>query len=148
MKVENKLTPNELQIKGFFEPGPCGPIYMLNLLKFREKAEYADGHQSELSGAEAYALYAAEVSKILIKLGGGGMFNAKVERLVLGDVEELWDTIAIAMYPCRQAMIEMMQSPEYQAIHHHRDAGLAGQLNIETADAGGLWLGEAGFSLI
>jgi len=41
MKVENKLTPNELQIKGFFEPGPCGPIYMINLLKFREKAEYA-----------------------------------------------------------------------------------------------------------
>jgi hypothetical protein len=41
-----------------------------------------------------------------------------------------------------------MQSPEYQAIHHHRDAGLAGQLNIETTDAGGLWLGEAGFSSI
>jgi uncharacterized protein (DUF1330 family) len=101
-----------------------------------------------LSGAEAYALYAAEVSKILITLGGGGMFNAKVERLVLGDVEELWDTIAIAMYPSRQAMIAMMQSPEYQAIHYHRDAGLAGQLNIETTEAGGLWLGEAGFSSI
>jgi uncharacterized protein (DUF1330 family) len=63
-------------------------------------------------------------------------------------VEELWDTIAIAMYPSRQAMIAMMQSPEYQAIHYHRDAGLAGQLNIETTEAGGLWLGEAGFSSI
>ena len=44
--------------------------------------------------------------------------------------------------------IAMMQSPEYQAMHHHRDAGLAGQLNIETTEAGGLWLGEAGFSSI
>ena len=148
MNVENKVTPNQEQIEGFFEPGPEGPIYMLNLLKFKENAVYEDGVESELSGAEAYALYAAEVSKILITLGGGGMFNAKVERLVLGDVEELWDTVAIAMYPSRQAMIEMMQSPEYQAIHHHRDAGLAGQLNIETTDAGGLWLGEAGFSPI
>ena len=148
MNVENKVTPNQEQIEGFFEPGPEGPIYMLNLLKFKENAVYEDGVESELSGAEAYALYAAEVSKILITLGGGGMFNAKVERLVLGDVEELWDTIAIAMYPSRQAMIAMMQSPEYQAIHHHRDAGLAGQLNIETMEAGGLWLGEAGFSSI
>ncbi|MAU91211.1 MAG: DUF1330 domain-containing protein [Gammaproteobacteria bacterium TMED182] len=148
MNVENKVTPNQEQIEGFFEPGPEGPIYMLNLLKFKENAVYEDGIASELSGAEAYALYAAEVSKILITLGGGGMFNAKVERLVLGDVEELWDTIAIAMYPSRQAMIAMMQSPEYQAIHHHRDAGLAGQLNIETTEARGLWLGEAGFSSI
>jgi uncharacterized protein (DUF1330 family) len=132
MQVENKVTPSEDQIKGFFEPGADGPIYMLNLLKFKEKAEYVDGRKTDLTGAEAYALYGAEVSKILINLGGGGMFNAKVERLMLGEVEDLWDTVAIAMYPSRQAMIEMMQSEEYQAIHHHRDAGLAGQLNIET----------------
>jgi uncharacterized protein (DUF1330 family) len=134
MRVVNKVSPNEEQMKGFFEPGSQGPIYMLNLLKFKEKAEYADGRETDLSGAEAYALYGAEVSKILIKLGGGG------------EVEELWDRVAIAMYPNRQAMIEMMQSAEYQAIHHHRDAGLAGQLNIETTDAAGLWLDAAGIS--
>ena len=65
---------------------------------------------------------------------------------MLGEVEELWDRVAIAMYPNRQAMIEMMQSAEYQAIHHHRDAGLAGQLNIETTDAAGLWLDADGIS--
>jgi uncharacterized protein (DUF1330 family) len=147
MQVENKVTPSKDQIKGFFEPGADGPIYMLNLLKFKEKAEYADGRKTDLTGAEAYALYGAEVSKILVNLGGGGMFNAKVERLMLGEVEDLWDTVAIAMYPSRQAMIEMMQSEEYQAIHHHRDAGLAGQLNIETTNAGGLWIGNSGFEL-
>jgi quinol monooxygenase YgiN len=75
------------------------------------------------------------------------MFNAKVERLMLGEVEELWDAVAIAMYPSRQAMIEMMQSDAYQAIHHHREAGLAGQLNIETTHAVGLWLGATGFKM-
>ena len=146
MQVVNIVSPNEEQMKGFFEPGSQGPIYMLNLLKFKEKAEYADGRETDLTGAEAYALYGAEVSKILIKLDGGGMFNAKVERLMLGEVEELWDRVAIAMYPNRQAMIEMMQSAEYQAIHHHRDAGLAGQLNIETTDTAGLWLDADGIS--
>ncbi len=63
---------------------------------------------------------------------------------MLGEVEEVWDAIAIAMYPSRKAMLDMMQSPEYQAIHHHRDAGLAGQLNIETKDAGGIWFGDSG----
>ena len=144
MEVNNKVSPSEEQIKGFFEPGAEGPIYMLNLLKFKDKAEYEDDSETNLTGAQAYARYGAEVSKILIKLGGGGMFNAKVERLMLGEVEDLWDMVAIAMYPSRQAMIDMMQSEEYQAIHHHRDAGLAGQLNIETTNAGGMWLGGQG----
>jgi len=144
MNVENKLNPSEEQIKGFFEPGADGPIYMVNLLKYREKAEYEDGRETDLTGAEAYALYGAAVSKILVSLGGGGMFNAPVKRLMLGEVEELWDSVAIAMYPNRQAMIDMMQSKEYQAIHHHRNAGLAGQLNIETTNAGGIWLGNSG----
>ncbi len=147
MKVNNKVTPTEEQIKGFFEPGAEGPIYMLNLLKFKDNAEYPDGQETDLSGAEAYALYGAEVSKILINLGGGGMFNAKVERLMLGEVEDLWDMVAIAMYPSRQAMMDMMQSKEYQAIHHHRDAGLAGQLNIEMTDAAGIWLGSQGLEI-
>ena len=29
-------------------------------------------------------------------------------------------------------MFEMTMDPEYQKIHIHRDAGLKGQLNIET----------------
>lgn len=147
MEVHNKVTPNEAQIKGFFEAGAEGPIYMVNLLKFKDKAEYADGRESDLTGAEAYAIYGAGVSEILTRLGGGGMFGANVERLMLGEVEELWDTVAIAMYPNREAMMAMMQSPEYQAIHPHREAGLAGQLNIETTNAHGLWLGKGGFDI-
>ena len=42
MEVKNTVLPNEEQIKGFFEPGAPGPIYMVNLLKFKPKAEYAE----------------------------------------------------------------------------------------------------------
>ena len=143
MKVENKLQPNAEQMQGFADPSADGPIYMLNLLKFRERAEYSDGRETDLTGAQAYGLYGAEVSKLLINHGGGGMFNAQVDRLMLGEVEELWDAVALAMYPNREAMMQMIQSDAYQAIHHHREAGLAGQLNIETTNAGGLWLDGA-----
>ncbi|CAN0605685.1 unnamed protein product [Ectocarpus sp. 12 AP-2014] len=59
---------------------------------------------------------------------------------MLGEVEDMWDSMAIAMYPSRQAMLNMMQSEKYQAIHVHREAGLAGQLNIEGVGAMGQWL--------
>ena len=104
---------------------------MVNLLKFKEKAVYEDGRQTELSGQEAYALY-AEVSKLLEDVGGKIEFNGKVERLMLGEVEELWDSVAIAMYPSRTAMLEMMMTDGMKEISAHRAAGLEGQLNIET----------------
>jgi len=140
VEVKNSVLPSAAQMAGFLEPGSDGPIYMVNLLKFRDRAAYPDGRASDLTGEEAYALYAEGVRKLLRKHGGGGMFNGAVTRLVLGEVEELWDKIAIAMYPSRQAMLDMMRSAEMQEIGVHRAAGLAGQLNIETVGAGGLWL--------
>ena len=77
-------------------------------------------------------LYATEVAKVITQVGGKLTFGAEVTRLMLGEVEELWDQIAIAMYPSRAAMFEMIQLPEYAEISVHRTAGLAGQLNIET----------------
>ena len=132
MEVINKVVPNSEQMEGFTKPVPEGPIYMVNLLKFKEKAVYEDGRQTELSGQAAYALYAEEVSKLLEDVGGKIEFNAQVERLMFGEVEELWDSVAIAMYPSRAAMLEMMMTNGMREISAHRAAGLKGQLNIET----------------
>ncbi|MDP6979119.1 MAG: DUF1330 domain-containing protein [Myxococcota bacterium] len=145
MKVENQVLPDGERIKGFLEPGPDGPIYMVNLLRFKEKAEYEDGRETDLTGKQAYATYGEGVQKLLAKVGGGGMFHADVTWLMLGEVEDLWDTVAIAMYPSRAKMFEMMRLPEMAEIGAHRSAGLAGQLNIETAGASGQWLGDEGF---
>ena len=132
MEVHNAVTPTAEQIEGFLAPDAAGPIFMVNLLKFKERAEYEDGRETPLSGREAYALYATEVAKVITEVGGKLIFGANVERLMLGEVEELWDQVAVAMYPSRAAMFEMIQLPEYAAISVHRTAGLAGQLNIET----------------
>ena len=140
MKVVNKVYPNKEQIKGFMEPVSEGPICMVNLLKFKDKAAYDDGRDTDLSGREAYALYEEGVKKLLQEIGGGIGFEGDVARLALGEVEELWDVVALAVWPSRGAMFEVMQSPEMQAISVHRSAGLAGQINIETTGFQGLWL--------
>ena len=137
MKYENAVTPSDAQMKGFFENDHGKPISMVNLLKFKDKAEYPEDHElqgTDMTGAEAYAIYGAAVTKIVEGLGGEMRFFGHVQRLMLGEVEELWDQVAIAKYPSRQAMVDMMMSEEYNAIHMHRDAGLAGQLNIETTE--------------
>ena len=143
MQVVNKVYPNKEQIKGFMEPASEEPICMVNLLKFKEKAEYEDGRDTDLTGREAYALYEEGVKKLLQEIGGGIGFEGDVERLALGEVEELWDVVGLAVWPSRGAMFEVMQSPDMQAISVHRSAGLAGQINIETTGFQGLWLKDS-----
>lgn len=135
MNVENAVNPTRDQLKGFDEDPHGKPICMVNLLKLKDKAEYPADHElhgKEMTGAEAYAIYSAAVVKIVRNLGGEMLFSGKVERLMLGEVEELWDIVAVVKYPRRAAMGEMIASAEYQAASIHRTAGLAGQLNIET----------------
>ena len=119
---------------GFLEGDTDSPISMVNLIKFKEKAEYEDGRDTELSGKEAYTIYAMEVQEHLKKVGAEMVFGGAVSRLMLGEVEDLWDSVAIARYPSRKAMLEMMMDADYQESEKHRSAGLEGQLNIETKE--------------
>jgi uncharacterized protein (DUF1330 family) len=131
MEVKNHLRPNKAQMEEFFEGDTETEITMLNLLKFKEKAEYGDGRETNLTGAQAYAIYADEVLEHLSKVGAEPILGGKVSRLMLGEVEDLWDSIALARYPSRKAMVEMMMDSDYQESEKHRSAGLEGQLNIE-----------------
>jgi hypothetical protein len=137
MKVENRVYPNREQMKGFFEEGNDDQsIYMINLLKFKEKAEYKDGRETSLSGREAYALYGEIMEKHLIEIGGELIFKSKVTRITVGKVDELWDAIAIAKWPSKKVMGENMMpsDPELLEGYRHREAGLEGQLNIESVE--------------
>jgi uncharacterized protein (DUF1330 family) len=72
------------------------------------------------------------------RLGGRVIYGGAATGLMLGAVEELWDSVGLVEYPSLAAFCAMVTSPEYVAISHHRTAGLAGQLNIRTKPAGSL----------
>ena len=136
MRVENAVFPGTEQVTAFFGGPENGPFVMVNLLKFKETAEYADGSDADLSGAKAYARYGKAIQACLAAVDGKQIYAGPVTGLMIGEVEELWDMVALVEYPSLAAMQKMMSSPEYRAIEVHRKAGLAGQLNIRTSQIG------------
>ena len=145
MEVVNEVVPSTAErMEEMMQPGPDAPIYMVNLLKFKDRAEYEDGRETDLSGYDAYQIYGREVFKLLPEYGGKFVFAGDVTFLSLGQVEELWDEIAIVMYPSRADLVAMSSSQAWQEISVHRSAGLAGQLNIETVAQPGLPVAPGG----
>ena len=132
---KNALRPNPIQLAEF-ALGDDDPILMVNLLKFKDKAEYEDGRATNLTGREAYEIYVTETREHLADVGAELILGGEVSGLLLGEVEELWDAFGVARYPSRKAMIAMARNPAYIESEKHRAAGLAGQLNIEVSEQG------------
>ena len=118
----NAMGPTQEQMQAFLEL-PDAPIVMVNLLKFKP-----DGGQAE------YAQYAAKVQELLAKVGAKSLFAGRADLCLVGDAS--WDMVALVEYPTPKALIQMASSPEYQAIHHHREAGLEGQVNYAVTQSG------------
>jgi len=132
MEVKNAIYPGPEQATAFFGGAEDGPFVMVNLLKFKEKADYADGSDPHLTGREAYQRYGLAVATLIAGLGGRIQYSGAVTGLMIGEVADLWDMVALAEYPSLAAFRAMATSAEMRAIEHHRTAGLAGQLNIKT----------------
>jgi uncharacterized protein (DUF1330 family) len=137
MNVVNAVFPEPDQAAQFFGGEEDGPFVMVNLLRFKPRAEYEDGSDAHLTGAEAYARYGEGVRVLVEGLGGKVRYSGRVTGLMIGEVEDLWDMVALAEYPSLAAFRQMALSPEMHAIEHHRKAGLAGQLNIRTKPGAG-----------
>jgi uncharacterized protein (DUF1330 family) len=126
------MYPSYEQIAPLAQDGDGGPIAMVNLLKFRDRAVYEDGRPDDISGRAAYMRYATEMRKIVEAAGGSFAFSGDVHGVIVGEVEEAWDLVGIAVYPSRAAFYRLATSAEVQEIGVHRTAGLAGQLLILT----------------
>jgi uncharacterized protein (DUF1330 family) len=125
----NALLPTAEQMQAFSRLPDDSPVVMVNLLKFKP------------NGGEAeYAKYAAGVEPILKKLGAKILFAGKTQFCLIGHAD--WDMVALVQYPRKKTLVQMAMSPEYLTIHHHREAGLQGQVNyavvaIDPAAGGG-----------
>ncbi len=111
----NALLPTPEQEKAFKELPDDRPVVMLNLLKFKP-----DGGQAH------YMKYVAAVRPLLAKVGAKGLFGGVADFCMIGNAD--WDMVGLMQYPNKKALLQMTSSPEYQAIHHHREAGLEGQV--------------------
>ncbi|MFM8852430.1 MAG: hypothetical protein ACKOGL_04440, partial [Acidimicrobiaceae bacterium] len=98
-----------------------GPIYMVNLMKYHDVAQYTEdaGVEKPISGREADDRY--NPASILAKIGATIVF--------VGDVvsnrseDEDWDRIAIVRYATRKSFIEMQTRKDFGEKHVHKAAG-------------------------
>lgn len=101
-----------------------GPIYMVNLMRYREVADYGDVKDGDapVSGREADDRYAPV--EILAAIGAEVVFYGDV---VEGDADEgsRWDRVGIVRYPTRRSFVEMQTRDDFRDRHRHKQAGLA-----------------------
>jgi len=103
-------------------PEDDGPVWMINLMAYRPRAEYLDGRPTELTGRQADDRYAPFDS--LAGVGAELVFVADVEAQLLGDSPQ-WDRIGVVRYPTRRAFLDMQARPDFQAQHVHKEAGMS-----------------------
>jgi uncharacterized protein (DUF1330 family) len=121
-----------------------GPIHMLNLVRFRERAAYPDGR--EASGAEAYAAYGRDSYPVFARLGGRIVWRGAFELMLIGPGDERWDACFIAEYPSVDAFVTMLRDPAYREAVKHRQAAVADSrlIRLAPSDAGAGFGGAIG----
>ncbi|MGB5492245.1 MAG: DUF1330 domain-containing protein [Woeseiaceae bacterium] len=126
------IDPERDQFDAFKALPRDKPIMMLNLLRFRETADYEDGRES--SGAEAYANYGRESAPIFRRVGGEIIWRGRPEVILIGPKDKHWDLIFVARYPTADAFLEMVTDPHYQIAVKHRQAAVLDSRLIRTAE--------------
>lgn len=110
------------------------PVVMLNMLKFREVAEYPGGGQP-VSGREAYARYRAAASKLVAEVGGGPVWSGDAKASIIAPAGEQWDEVFLVRYPSIEKFLQMISSQAYQDVVFHRSAAIADSRLIATVES-------------
>jgi uncharacterized protein (DUF1330 family) len=110
-----------------------GPINMLNLVRFRDRAAYPDGR--EATGAEAYAAYGRESYPVFSRLGGRVVWRGRFELMLIGPGDEKWDECFVAEDPSVGAFVEMIRDPVYREAVKHRQAAVLDSRLIRLSPA-------------
>ena len=121
--------PNPEGISALMTSEDPSPVVMLNLLKFKAKADAPD---EGISGVEAYSKYAEAMRRIVEGEGGRFIWTGRVTGMVIGESDVDFDMAALVEYPSRQAFARIVQDARVQSIGVHRAAGLLGQWLIAT----------------
>jgi uncharacterized protein (DUF1330 family) len=116
------IDPSKEQFAAFRDLPRSGVIHMLNLVRLRARAAYADGRQA--TGLEAYRAYGRESAPVFARVGGRQFWLGQFEQMLIGPPDERWDLVFIAEYPSADAFIEMVRDPVYREAVQHRQAAV------------------------
>lgn len=127
MTCDTYIDPSAANFQAFKNLPRDQPINMLNLLLYRDVADYPAGHQHAgkgWSGRRAYEEYGKTSGPIFQRVGGSILWRGSFQTMVTGPEGERWHDGFIAQYPDAGAFFEMIKDAEYQLAVVNRTAAL------------------------
>jgi len=122
------ITVSREKGAALFARGISGEVVMLNMLRFREVADYSESPElapeSPISGAEAYRTYAKHTTPLLQAAGGSLVYSGSGGEFLIGPDDIRWDLVLLVRHKSLQAFTAFATDENYLAIAGHRTAAL------------------------
>lgn len=136
--TDSYLHPGPDNMAAFMALPDDTPINMVNFLRYRDLAEYPDGHEHAgkgWSGRRAYEEYGRAIAVPFTKVGAKVIWRGAFQATTIGAADEVWDDLLVVEYPSAKAFLQMIGDPEYQAGGINRTAALADSRLFRTSPA-------------
>ena len=132
------LEPSDESARRFFERDIKGPLTMLNLLRFRDVADYSRFPQlappEPISGREAYDRYVRHTIPFLNASGGSLEFFGTGGHNFVGPAEERWDLVMLVRQASVNGFLAFASNEDYLAGMGHRTAALEDSRMLPIVD--------------
>jgi hypothetical protein len=123
------LEPTQDAGRDFMMRGIEGEVVMLNLLRFRDVADYSAAPDLEpdtpISGADAYQLYIEHTLPHLQESGGDVEFMGEGGAFLTGPSDERWDMVLLVRHKSVQTFMSFASSEAYLGGMGHRLAAIS-----------------------
>lgn len=125
---EKYLMPTQEAGRKFVMRQIEGNVVMLNLLRFRDIADYSDSPEllpkEPVSGKQAYQLYIEHTLPFLTKSGGEILFMGEGGDFLIGPSSERWDAVLLIKQNSVNSFIAFESDKDYMKGIGHRTAAL------------------------
>ena len=114
----------EQAVEAFTKSAWQGPVAGVNLLKFRQEAQYPDDSFEPCTGLEAWLKYEELALKLAVKYNLKPLFRGMVDQTFFGAHDEEWDALIINGYDEKQDLIAALADDELNALGVHVGAAI------------------------
>ena len=122
------LSPTQKAGRDFILRRIKGHVVMLNLLRFRDVADYSASPELKpekpISGKEAYQKYINHTLPFLNESGGKMLFLGEGGKYLIGPTDECWDAVMLIQQNSVESFLSFESHSEYQKGIGHRTAAL------------------------
>ena len=139
LQQDTYLDPSEATGAAFVARGIEGPVVMLNLLRFRDVADYSAFLQlappQPISGREAYERYIEHTLPFLRASGGDLLYVGSGGDYLIGPPGRGWDLAMLVRQRSADSFLAFASDAEYLAGLGHRVAAVRDSRILPLVDA-------------